>query len=718
MKSISNTHIAVVFALVVTGLVALSLEIPFFETKELQTSDQMMNLRYHLQHRMGSKPDPHLVFAAIDERSVRELGEAWPFPRYIHGGFLNVLSKAEPKAVGWDIFFTEERNNPIPVAPTPAAPTPTPDASTTAPAPESAPAPEPPPTEDEVLVAGAARLPHLITAAARGDSMTELSDADLLPTRPLKNVVGDTSQLLSAQSALLPFPALRKASYFGFADEEASGGIRRTMPLVVNIGGKVLPSLDLEILLQYWDVDPDKVVVDLGRAISIPQADGTITRIPIDAKGSMIINYRARVEDFQGMSYAGMGKGLLDLASNQASKEREQLPPLKDSLVVVGVTIAGTDAGITPLDTNKPSPNVGTHLNVLNNILQNDYVRPVSGWIWMPLYALLVFGAGNLMLRVGLAPMLPIGLFAMALVAAASFAALWYGNWQVPVAMPEIGLLILAGAVPSKRFFGEEREKIRLKNAMRACLSEKIMVKMLEHPDNVKLGGTKQEITVMFCDIRGFTKYCDNRDSAEVMDVLNDYMEAMTQVVFKYDGTVDKYIGDCIMAFWNAPQPQPDHAQRAVCCAMEMRYALATFKTKRAGIDIELFECGIGIHTGEALVGMMGSSIKRNYTAMGSTVNMGARLETLTKRLNERILISQETLDQLQGDFPITDRGEATVPGFAKPIHVYAVGADQDITSALKVGRTLATQQDYTAEEVDKPIWAPAPLPQDADPNP
>jgi adenylate cyclase len=151
---------------------------------------------------------------------------------------------------------------------------------------------------------------------------------------------------------------------------------------------------------------------------------------------------------------------------------------------------------------------------------------------------------------------------------------------------------------------------------------------------------------------------------------------------------------------------------------MEMRYTLANFKTRRAGIDRELFECGIGIHTGEALVGHMGSSLKRNYTAIGSTVNMAARLEALTKRLNERILISQEVLDQLQGDFPLTDRGDAQVPGFSKSVHLYAVVADQDISAALSVGRTLAGQQEYTAEEAVQPIWKPAPLPDDADPNP
>jgi adenylate cyclase len=487
------------------------------------------------------------------------------------------------------------------------------------------------------------------------------------------------------------------------------------MPLAVNMGGEVFPSFDLQVLLQYLGVDPDQVVIKLGQEITIPRPGGATLHIPIDKTASLTINYRARLEDFQSQGYSQMLQGLADKSSNQTTRFTKKLPPLKNNIVIVGVVFNGTDAGVTPLDAN--SPLVVAHLNTLNNILQNDFIGSVSPWIWMPIYAIFLFGSGNLMLRVGIAPMIPMGFVCMVLVAAVG-EALCFGNMQVPVFMPEVGIMLMASVIPTRRFFGEEREKQRVRRAMGAYLSEKVMNKVLAHPDNVKLGGVKQVITIMFCDIRGFTAYCDNRDSQEVLTVLNEYMEEMTQVVFKYDGTVDKYIGDCIMAFWNAPDAQPDHAQRAVCCAMEMRYALANFKTKRAGKDVELFECGIGIHTGEALVGNMGSTLKLNYTAMGSTVNLGARLESLTKKLNERILISEDTRNLLEGEFPLTDRGEAMVPGFANPIRVFAVGADQDIRSALKIGRTIATQQEYTAEEVSKPIWEPAPLPEDADPNP
>jgi len=562
----------------------------------------------------------------------------------------------------------------------------------------------------------------MVTAAEGSPDPRDPADpftpANILPTRPLKNVIGDVTKLLSYPSAVLPFAALRKESYFGFANEngESGGGSRRTDPLMVNVDGKIMPSFDLQVLMQYWGVNPDQVLVDLGHDITLPRPDGTKAHIPIDEKGQMNLNYRARLEDFKGMSYYAMMKGMNDEMNGDKSDERSALPPIKDSIIIVGATFNGIDAGPTPLDSNTPL--VVTHLNALNNILQQDYVHNVPSWIWMPIYALFLFGTGALMLRVGIGPMIPIAILAVVVLAGVTFATLCFGNYLVPIATPELGILLLAGAVPTKRFFGEEREKLRVRKAMGAYLSERVMTKILAHPDGVKLGGVKQVITIMFCDIRGFTAYCDNRDPQEVLNVVNEYFEEMTQVVFKYEGTVDKYIGDCIMAFWNAPDDQPDHAQRAVCCAMEMRYALANFKVKRAGLDTELFECGIGIHTGEALVGNMGSTLKVNYTAMGSTVNLGARLESLTKKLNERILISQATFDALTGDFPITDRGEAIVPGFANPIHVYGVGAEQDLGSAIKVGMKLAKKQEYTAEEVTKPIWAPAPLPEDADPNP
>ena len=767
---LTTTVVAAIFALIATAITGLLLEIPTFQVIEGKAGDELMKLRYQIEQRLGhAKPDPRLVLIAIDDRSAQELGQ-WPFPRSTHGQLLQLLAPEAPRTVAWDILFTESsggstQSSPPPPAnsvtpppasteqptsPASAAPAPssnitaastnaTPAPSAIAPAdtasgaPASAPAaatpaappsatpaaatPQPPPaaplSEDDQFLQGVSPFPHMVTGAAN-EGLTPLKPQDALPTRPLPHVTGDISPLSGSPYAIVPFTGLRKQSYFGFVD--SPGEVRRTMPLVINVGGQIYPSFDLQVLLQYWGVDPDQVTVNIGRDVTIAKPDGSQIQIPIDDKGEIAVNYRAHLQDFQNISYVGLGIKLDRKQSHPEAPPDPGLPPLKGNIVIFGVTIAGTDAGPNPLD--QVAPLVVTHLNALNDILQQNYLHLLNKWIGLPLFALFLFLVANALLRAGTGQMVPITLGAVVLLAVVALGTLTFANVLMPVAVPEVGLLLIFAAVPTKRYFGEEKEKLRIKQAMSASLSEKIMNHILAHPDNVKLGGVKQEITVMFCDIRNFTSYCDTHDPVETIGVINEYMETMTQVVFKYDGTIDKYIGDCIMAFWNAPQPQPDHAQRAVCCAMEMRYALANFKTKRAGIDIELFECGIGIHTGEALVGNMGSSLKVNYTVMGSTVNMGARLETLTKRLNERIIISQATLDQLQGDFPLTDRGEAAIPGFAQPIHVYAVVADQDISAALSVGKTLAGKLEYTAEEVQEPMWEPAPLPKDADPDP
>jgi adenylate cyclase len=670
MKPLSNTATAALFSVVITCGVGVALKLPFGAGLEAWMSDKLQTWRYELLEKLAprDKPDPHLVLVGIDQQSLTDLG-SWPLPRAIHGQFLQLLAAQQPRVVGWDVFFTEKSGG-ADAAQTPAG----------GPAPDLGP-------NDAALVQGAQSIPRLVTAASNEAGGTSLQNVDTGPTQPLKNVRGDLGRMPLYQVAALPFPELRQVSHFGFADADAEDQ-RRIMPLVVNTEGRLFPTLGLEMLMLYWDVKPDQVVVDLGHAVTLPRPDGSRAEIPIDDQGRLLVNYRARAEDFPSMSYSRMGAGLHDLETGQTSAEQRALPDVRDKIVMVGVTVSGVDSGAIPIDPY--SPLVVAHLNVLNNILQNDYLHAVDFWVWMPVYLVFLFAVASAMLRVGISPMIPIGLGAVLAGFVATFATLWFANLLVPLLIPETGVLILAGAVPTKRFFGEEREKMRIKGAMSAYLSDKVMNKVLEHPDNLKLGGSKHEITIMFCDIRGFTAYCDNRDPGETVHVLNEYMEIMTQVVFKYDGTIDKYIGDCIMAFWNAPEPQADHAERAVRCAMDMRHALALFKSQRVGLDTELFECGIGIHTGEALVGNMGSSLKRNYTAMGSTVNLGARLESHTKKLKEHILISKATRDLLPEGLPLTDRGLADIPGFAEPVHVFAVVTEQEIAAALEVGRALA----------------------------
>ena len=662
MKTATQIAVAAVFAAGMTLAVVVFLKIPFGRELEEWMSDRMFTWRYDLlRHNSADKPDPRLFFVSIDQNSVDTFGR-WPFPRAIHGQFLQVLAPQKPQVVTWDIFFTETTQGPGGLPTTQLQP------------------------DDQQLVAGAAMVPHMVTAASRDGSGGghDLQREDTLPTRPLIHITGDIGKVTSDPRADVPFRELRTVSYFGFADADAQG-TQREMPLVVNIGGQIFPSLDLQTLMQYWRVDPDHVQVDLGRQIVLTHPDGTTTSIPINEQGHLLINYRARQGDFASDSYGYLGKDLLAVANNQPPSK--PLPPLTNNIVVIGVTLLGTDEGPTPIDPY--SPLVFSHLNVLNNVLKGDYLHAMSPWAWIPLYFSYLFAIATVLIRVSFYRMIPVAIIALIAGAAFGFSLLFFANLLMPVMVPEIGILALTGVVSSQRFFGEEREKARIKGIMKAYLSDKVMQKILAHPDNLKLGGEKQEITIMFSDLRGFTAYCDSRDPQETMDVLNDYMEAMTQVVFAHEGTVDKYIGDCIMAFWNAPEPQHDHAERAVKCAMAMRVALAEFQRARLGTAQGSFECGIGIHTGEALVGNMGSSLKRNYTAMGSTVNLASRLESLTKKLEERILISEDTFRHLHAEFPLIDRGDQTVAGVSKPVHVYAIVSQEEYAAALQAEAQL-----------------------------
>ena len=700
MKSLSVNATSAIFAAVITLLVGFVLSQSFGVGLEAWMSDKMQLWRYELIKKFepDRKPDSRLILAAIDPESVHDL-DRWPFPRGTDASFLYVLAPALPKVVGWDVLFTEKTG----VSPTQSAPANGPDASSSLVA------------DDAELVKAAKQIPHMITGAALEQDGSDIKSEDLGPTQPLSHVQGDIGKLRYDPLLILPFQQLRQVSYFGIVDADADTD-RRVLPLVVNVEGKVFASLSLQMLMQYWGDSPDQVTVDLGHEITMRRSDGTLAHIPIDEQGCLLVNYRAKQDDFRKISFSIMGAGLADIASHKTSAESAALPPIKDKIVMIGVTLIGTDQGPIPIDPY--SPLVAAHLNVLNNILQDDYLHTMSPWIWLPIYFLFLLGIGNTMLRVGISPMIPIGLGAVLVGLIAAFAALFFANLLIPILIPEVGVLVLSGAVPTKRFFGEEREKRRIRTAMGAYLSEKVMAKVLEHPDNLKLGGVKQEITIMFCDIRGFTAYCDNRDPQETMDVLNDYMEVMTQVVFKHEGTIDKYIGDCIMAFWNAPEPQPDHAQRAVLCAIEMRKALAHFKEKHTGPGTEKFECGIGIHTGEALVGNMGSSLKRNYTAMGSSVNLAARLESITKKLGERIVISQDTLNQLFGDLYIIDKGEVEVSGFALPVHLYAVITEQ-AANDTPPEQPIAAEEPATdaAEGIESIIYETSPLPEARDPE-
>jgi adenylate cyclase len=190
---------------------------------------------------------------------------------------------------------------------------------------------------------------------------------------------------------------------------------------------------------------------------------------------------------------------------------------------------------------------------------------------------------------------------------------------------------------------------------------------------DVNLGSSRRLLTVLFCDIRGFTPLSERLQPEEVAELLGEYLTDLTAVVFKNGGTVDKYVGDCIMALYNVPFEHPDHAKQAVRTAIEIQEHTRILSEKwRAKAGVELRN-GVGICTGEAIVGTLGSRQRLEYTAIGDTVNLAARLETLTKDLETPIIVSESTYLLLNGEFSVQPLGNVTIKGKEKPVNTYAV---------------------------------------------
>jgi adenylate cyclase len=210
-----------------------------------------------------------------------------------------------------------------------------------------------------------------------------------------------------------------------------------------------------------------------------------------------------------------------------------------------------------------------------------------------------------------------------------------------------------------------------------------VVTAIVRQKEDVNLGSTRRRITVLFSDIRGFTTMSEKMSPEEVGAFLREYFTIMTAVVFRYGGTVDKYIGDAIMALYNVPFDQPDHAEQAVRTALTFQEQLqplaARFQAKY-GADLR---CGVGIHTGEAVVGTFGSEQRLEYTAIGDTVNLASRLEGITKDFNVSIVISESTFQEVQGKFPMRYLGEVKVKGKDIPVKIHAV-AEKDTRTAIR----------------------------------
>ena len=394
------------------------------------------------------------------------------------------------------------------------------------------------------------------------------------------------------------------------------------------------------------------------------------------------------------INYAGPGGTFRHLSAVDLLTGKIPPDAVRDRIVFVGATAAGTyDLRVTP--TSPIMPGVEKHANVAGNILSGRFLRRPD---WVELVDL----AGILLFPFLLAGLLPrlrpaVSVGAVALVWAVMFASVhlaFRGGLWLPVVYPTLALGLTFLGITVYRLLTEERQRLWTKRAFQQFVSPEVVEQLMDNPAALQFGGEMRNLTVLFSDIRDFTPYTERHPPQEVVQMLREYLTKMVDQVLGQQGTLDKFIGDGVMAIFGAPVPLPDHAERACRAALGMNRELEALQARWAAEGREPFRIGIGINTGDMMVGNLGSEQLFDYTVAGDGVNVGARVESLNKeyKTETAIIISESTYLAAQDVLDVRRLGEATVKGKTRPIVVYELRGIRETAQRVPVPAPLTNE--------------------------
>lgn len=484
----------------------------------------------------------------------------------------------------------------------------------------------------------------------------------------------------------LPILPLRDAARgFGNVQLAPDGdGIYRRVPLLFGYQGKTFPSLYMGVL---HALQPGASVQLAPGELSFPlvlrQSQDERVSIPLDPQGNLILNYYGGVDTFPNYGLARV------LTSAQALKEGQapELDPaiVKDKVVIVGVSAPGLyDLRPQPLASRYPGAEI--HATAFQNILSGDFMRAAplrAGLAGIILLAVIL----GIALRLELPTAVGMGVAVLALGAAAGvpFALIRYG-WWAPMVAPLGAVVGTFATVMVVNFLSEGKKKRMIRSTFQKYLAPDVVKALLKNPDTIALGGAEQALTVYFSDIEGFTGISEKITATELVAALNEYLTRCTNIIIDERGTVDKYIGDAVMAFWGAPLPMANHAELACAAALRVQKMLELWNADRARLSLPPLATRIGIHTGTCVVGNMGSTQRMNYTVMGDTVNLASRLEGLNKFFGTQTIASGDCVGAgLREKFLCRHLAAVRVKGRAGAVEIYELRNEVMLASAKEL---------------------------------
>ncbi len=594
----------------------------------------LVDYRFKVRNLISPPKVPEdIVVVAIDEPSLMRFGR-WPWNRELQAKLIKKISSGNPRVVAVDIFYSE---------------------------PES--------QEADTALADAMQYTDTKIALALSFEVEEgrgtaNNDEDVLFEHAIMRVENQSYiQSIKAHRVLLPPAPIDSATQFGhvYVLPDRDGKLR-SEPLYLKFGDDYIPSLSLLTASYAMQASFESISIQGNRGVMLNgQLLGT------DVYGRLYINYYGKEGSFPYISAAH----LLD----------DEYDPslLVGKVVLIGTSaIATYDQKSTPFSANMPG--VEKNATVVANILYENYLVKCSRYFDV----LIVIAAGIATMLISrryssVYSFLAFFFLTGLILSANQFCFSQFGlllNLTYPMmTATSCGLFILG-----HKYFIEERSARQIKGMFSSYVTERVVTELVRNPEIAKLGGQRRELSILFSDIRGFTSFSEKNEPEFVVEMLNEYLEAMTDIVFHWEGTLDKFVGDAIVAFWSAPVPQEDHAERALRCSLHMLQKLEGLQGKWRSEGREVLDIGIGLNTGEVLVGNIGAEAKKmDYTIIGDHVNLCARVESLTKDYNAQLIITEHILEHVRGllesdsfgHMVITELEKVTVKGKVKPVSVY-----------------------------------------------
>ena len=665
LKKAFNGALLGLLAAIVVWLLAKIIAPDLMYSYEAKTYDWRVEQKIY-----NAEPIDNIVIIDIDERSNQELGKFSLWPRTYHADVVKYLADAGALAIGLDILYDPFTWRP---------------------------------EQDQQFIETIKEAGNVYLAIYFGEA-----DTNTFRYAMNREPKGYDAQKFYYKLPLKEEERFRHEERFesNFVDLINAGrgnghvnfsadidGVVRRIHLFTEFNEHLYPSLSFKM---YMDLNGiDSINVNPAGNLDLYRQGEFFVTVPIDEHGNMLINYYGGFKTFRYISF-------YDVLEKRVPAEY-----FKDKIVFIGTSLAGLfDLRNVPF--MQAFPGVEIHTNILYTLLRQDFIRPLSGLTTF----LIMAGFGIIMgvivsLTGPLISIILLVIVGVAHIVASSYLFINDHLW-IEIISPILTLFLTFSFVYVYRYLTEEKNKRFIRSTFSHFVTKSVVDELLSNPDKIKLGGEKKVCTVFFSDIAGFTTISEQLSPEELVRLLNEYLTEMTGIVFKYDGMLDKYEGDAIMAVFGAPIDHGNHAYNACRTGLEMQAQLIKMRDLWRKQGRPQLKCRIGINTGPMVVGNMGSETRFDYTVMGDAVNLGARLESANKEYSSHIIIGEDTY-QMAKEMIITRALDLLrVKGRAEPVRVYELIAtkEEGVSEDIQKVKELFDKgfESYLAQEWDTAI--------------